>query len=176
MDEVEITQGRGSARRPAYIRQAGSADLLALHEMDVAVFGELAYPLFVLRQFVDVHRRHFLVVDADPPLLGYVLAAFEAPAEDAWLLGLGIRPEARGHGYGRALMDRSLERLRGDGVRRVLLTVKPENIAAIRLYESIGFNNTGFHPHYYGDGEGRLMMAAQLATEVSGRPAHRIIA
>jgi ribosomal-protein-alanine N-acetyltransferase len=165
MDETEIETGAMRARRPAYIRQARLADLTALHEVDEAVFGEFAYPLFVLRQFVDVHQRHFLVVDADPPLLGYVLAAYAARAEEAWLLGLGVQPDARTYGYGRALLERCLDRLRSDGATSVRLTVKPGNTAAIKLYESTGFKKTAYIPHYYGDGEGRYEMVAPLTDE-----------
>jgi [ribosomal protein S18]-alanine N-acetyltransferase len=163
MDEIAVASGSARARRPAYIRQARTDDLSALHDVDEAVFGDLAYPLFVLRQFVDVHQRHFLVVDADPPLLGYVLAAYAARTDEAWLLGLGVHPDARKYGYGRALMERCLDRLRRDGAHAVRLTVKPGNTAAIKLYEAIGFKKTAFIPHYYGDGEGRYEMVASLA-------------
>lgn len=165
MDVNEAVSGSARARRPAFIRQARTDDLSALHDVDAAVFGDLAYPLFVLRQFVDVHQRHFLVVDADPPLLGYVLAAYAARSDEAWLLGLGVVPDERKYGYGRALMDRCLTRLRCDGARAVRLTVKPGNTAAIKLYESIGFKKAGYIPHYYGDGEGRYEMVASLADE-----------
>jgi ribosomal protein S18 acetylase RimI-like enzyme len=173
LDESEIARGTISARRPAFIRQVRSVDLPALHEVDAAVFGEFAYPLFILRQFVDVHQRHFLVADADPPLLGYVLAAFAARANDAWILGLGVRPDVRKYGYGRALLDHCLARLRDDGVRRVLVTVKPENIAAIKLYESMGFKKKEFQPDYYGTGEGRYIMVADLGAQASETPEQR---
>jgi ribosomal protein S18 acetylase RimI-like enzyme len=165
MDEIEIATGSARERGPAFIRQASTEDLSALHEVDEAVFGDLAYPLFVLRQFVDVHQRHFLVVDAAPPLLGYVLAAYAARADEAWLLGLGVHPDARNYGWGRALMDRCLARLRSDGADSVRLTVKPGNTAAIKLYESTGFKKTCYIPHYYGDGEGRYEMVASLTDQ-----------
>jgi len=164
-----MASGSARARRPAFIRQARAEDLPALHDVDEAVFGELAYPLFVLRQFVDVHQRHFLVVDADPPLLGYVLAAHPASSSEAWLLGLGVHPDFRKYGYGRALMDRCLDRLSSDGASSVRLTVKPDNVAAINLYESAGFKKTQFDPSYYGDGEGRYAMVASLMDEQTRR-------
>jgi ribosomal protein S18 acetylase RimI-like enzyme len=167
MDEIESASGSVRARGPAFIRQACTEDLSALHDVDAAVFGELAYPLFVLRQFVDVHQRHLLVVDAAPPLIGYVLAAYAAQAEEAWLLGLGVHPDARQFGWGRALMDRCLARLRNDGASSVRPTVKPGNTAAIKLYESTGFKKTGYIPHYYGDGEGRYEMVASLTDQLS---------
>lgn len=169
MDEVGVTAGAVRARGPAFIRHARAEDLSALHTVDEAVFGDLAYPLFVLRQFVDVHQRHFLVIDADPPLLGYVLAAHAAHSSQAWLLGLGVHPDARKYGYGRALMDRCLTMLRDDGASGVRLTVKPGNTAAIKLYESTGFKKTSYIPGYYGDGEGRYEMAASFGLDHTTR-------
>lgn len=165
MDEVARTSDPAGAGRVGFIRQARASDLSALHAIDEAVFGELAYPLFVLRQFVDVHQRHFLVVDADPPLLGYVLAAYAARSSHAWLLGLGVHPQARKFGHGRALMERCLNALRSDGALGVRLTVKPENTAAIKLYESTGFKKMSYIPEYYGDGEGRYEMVASFTQE-----------
>jgi ribosomal-protein-alanine N-acetyltransferase len=165
MDEAGIVRSSIPARQAAFVRQVRSSDLLALHALDKEVFGEFAYPLFVLRQFMDVHSRHLLVVDADPPLCGYLLAAYAARASDAWLLGIGVQREYRACGYGRQLLELSLDRLHADGARSVRLTVKPENHSAIMLYESVGFRRTGFEPQYYGDGEDRFEMVAALSSE-----------
>jgi ribosomal-protein-alanine N-acetyltransferase len=165
MDEAGIVRSTVPARQVAFVRQVRSSDLPALHDLDKEVFGEFAYPLFVLRQFMDVHSRHLLVVDADPPLCGYLLAAYAAKASDAWLLGIGVQREYRARGYARKLLELSLEKLDADGARRVRLTVKPENHSAIRLYESVGFRRTGFEPQYYGDGEDRFEMVAPLSGE-----------
>ena len=55
-------------------------------------------------------------------------------------LTMGVSPEARGLGIGRALLDAALSKLRADGVIEILyLTVRADNIAAIRLYERCGF-------------------------------------
>ena len=55
-------------------------------------------------------------------------------------LTMGVSPEARGLGIGRELLDAALEKLRADGIIEILyLTVRADNIAAIRLYERCGF-------------------------------------
>lgn len=169
MDEPELVSGAVPVRRPAYIRQVKHDDLAALHDVDEAVFGKLAYPMFVLRQFIDVHQRHFLVADAGPLLLGYVLAGYAAGSHEAWLLGLGVRAEARNRGYGRALLERCLERLKNDGACSVRLSVEPDNHAAIKLYESTAFKLMGFYRDYYGPGEDRFEMRAFFSDDQSCR-------
>lgn len=52
---------------------------------------------------------------------------------------VGITPDARGLGLGRALVLKSLHGFRAAGMRRVYLEVTAENVAAVELYRSVGF-------------------------------------
>jgi ribosomal protein S18 acetylase RimI-like enzyme len=52
---------------------------------------------------------------------------------------LSVRPQDRGTGIGRALMEYCMQRGRDDGQRRLVLTVTQEMIAARDLYEDVGF-------------------------------------
>lgn len=57
-------------------------------------------------------------------------------------LTMGVSPEARGLGIGRELLDAALEKLRAEGIIEIVyLTVRADNIAAIRLYERCGFES-----------------------------------
>jgi ribosomal protein S18 acetylase RimI-like enzyme len=58
-------------------------------------------------------------------------------------LGMGLLPDYRGRGLGRALLERTLERARGGGLLRVELEVYAGNAAAIALYERCGFRHEG---------------------------------
>lgn len=51
---------------------------------------------------------------------------------------VAVRPECRGRGVGRALMEHALERARRLGRREVLLEVLADNEAAVHLYRSLG--------------------------------------
>ena len=60
-----------------------------------------------------------------------------------WVGTLGVVPEARGAGIGRALLLRSLAEFASRGERRVGLAVDAANeTGATRLYESVGMRTT----------------------------------
>jgi ribosomal protein S18 acetylase RimI-like enzyme len=61
------------------------------------------------------------------------------PAE-FYLSKLGVRPDMRGQGHGRALLERFLGAGIDRGLRRFALDVSESNIGAVRLYESVGFH------------------------------------
>jgi [ribosomal protein S18]-alanine N-acetyltransferase len=154
-----------AAGRPAVdgalvlIRGINDSDIGAIHELDRQVFGRLAYPYFVLRQLLDLHRRHCLVVDNGGALVGYSLGAMASGPRVGWLLGLGMLPEARRNGYGGSLTRQTVSQLHADGADSVLLTVEPENTGAIHIYEAQGFRIAGYDPAYFGPRAGRLIMS-----------------
>jgi GNAT superfamily N-acetyltransferase len=55
---------------------------------------------------------------------------------------VGVVPEHRGQGLGRALVLRALAGFRSAGLKRVYLEVTAENKQAVALYQSIGFQLT----------------------------------
>jgi GNAT superfamily N-acetyltransferase len=68
----------------------------------------------------------------------FPLAGCNAPAYEA-KLGIGLLPAYRGCGLGKALVDRAVGWARKVGITRLVLTTKPGNQRAIRLFERFGF-------------------------------------
>ena len=60
-------------------------------------------------------------------------------SEDCWLEDIFVEASARGSGVGRALVEAAFERARERGCARMELDVNEANPAALRLYESLGF-------------------------------------
>ena len=68
---------------------------------------------------------------------------------------IAVRPEYRRRGHARALIGAALAAF--PDASHVHLEVRPTNVEAIALYESLGFVETGRRPRYYGDEDAVLM-------------------
>lgn len=62
---------------------------------------------------------------------------------------IAVRPECRGKGIGKALLEFVLELGAGLGARRATLEVRRSNAAALALYERLGFEVAGARKNYY---------------------------
>ncbi|QJW45114.1 GNAT family N-acetyltransferase [bacterium BFN5] len=81
----------------------------------------------------------------------------------AYMIGVSIAKEARGQGLGTELIKRTLQFLSRENLTDVELTVHPENLAAIRVYENkLGFKTEELRTDEYGQGEDRLVMTLSL--------------
>lgn len=78
--------------------------------------------------------------------------------EQAYLLGVSIAKKVRGRGFGTAFLARTLQMIAYDKISKVELTVAPENLAAIHIYEKLGFTAKEIRKDEYGIGEDRIVM------------------
>ena len=85
----------------------------------------------------------------DGKILGVcgVLPAHESPkkAHTAKISGFYIRPEYRGRGFAKKLMQNALDAIE-EQFDKVMLDVNARNRGAIKLYKAMGFVNMGFEP------------------------------
>jgi ribosomal protein S18 acetylase RimI-like enzyme len=83
-------------------------------------------------------RSYYFVAEQDGVLVGET-SGLPKRFGMGWIGTLGVLPEARGIGIGRALLLRSLAEFWSRGERRVVLAVDAANeTGATRLYESVG--------------------------------------
>lgn len=72
----------------------------------------------------------------------------ETSGEVYGIYGLGVLPEYRRSGYGREILNRAVEILRGAGSREIMLQVVATNRNALNLYKSCGFVETSTMDYY----------------------------
>jgi ribosomal protein S18 acetylase RimI-like enzyme len=58
------------------------------------------------------------------------------------IYGLGVLPEFRGKGFGRAVLQGAVDKLKEAGAKEIMLQVATGNANALHLYESCGFVTT----------------------------------
>lgn len=116
-------------------------------ELSVAELAEL---------FTRAYEGYYVPVAVDERVMQYMIDAWDIDlsrsrvepgrgfcnlgvrGERGWIGGVGVVPEARRHGVGRALMEAVLEL----APPTVTLEVLEQNEPATRLYESLGFEHT----------------------------------
>jgi ribosomal-protein-alanine N-acetyltransferase len=76
-------------------------------------------------------------------------------AGESHLLNLCVRPESLQQGIGRKLLLHLISLARRHNAEMMFLEVRPTNLAARALYESMGFNELGSRREYYPADHGR---------------------
>ena len=82
-------------------------------------------------------------------MVGFVLV--RVAADEAEILTIAVRRDARGKGHGRKLMEEALRRLYRDRIATCFLEVNRSNAAAVGLYRSLGFVVAGERQRYYSE-------------------------
>jgi [ribosomal protein S18]-alanine N-acetyltransferase len=94
-----------------------------------------------------------LVLEIDQTLVGYAILMMVL--DEAHLLNISVSAAWKGKGWGRYLLNHTMQISREKGGLNMFLEVRPSNVSAITLYESIGFNEMGVRPGYYPAHNGR---------------------
>ncbi|MCB0828188.1 MAG: ribosomal protein S18-alanine N-acetyltransferase [Solirubrobacterales bacterium] len=136
------------------IRAITFADLPAVSALERRSFTSPWSPgMFVLE--MSKAGSVSLAADEAGRITGYVvLTRFDL----AWhLMNVAVAPEGRRRGLATRLIEAALARIPAGSP--VTLEVRPSNVPAIALYESLGFRARGFRKGYYPDtGEDALVM------------------
>jgi [ribosomal protein S18]-alanine N-acetyltransferase len=112
-----------------------------------------------VRQSAALYPQTFLVADNDETVVGYTVGAeVQDDAATAWVLRLSVGRQYQGKSIGTALISRLISELATRHVRRVLLSVAPENIPAKKIYDRLGFVKVTHQPGYFCEGEDRDIM------------------
>jgi ribosomal-protein-alanine N-acetyltransferase len=100
--------------------------------------------------------RHWIVALVAGEVVGFAGSMFiEA---DAHLMNLGVDPSHQRQGIGRRLMTQMMRDVRRGGFSAMTLEVRPDNLAAIALYEAFGLASSGTRDNYYPNGQDALIM------------------
>ncbi|MGO3146710.1 MAG: ribosomal protein S18-alanine N-acetyltransferase [Leucobacter sp.] len=130
------------------LRGASLNDLEAIWEIESEVFEADAWSLDMIREELSGDHRRYIVVEGDSGAVqGY--AGLLLIGTDGDIQTIAVRPEARGGGHGRALMNALLDEAASKRATQVFLEVRADNPIPRELYKSLGFTELGVRPRYY---------------------------
>jgi ribosomal-protein-alanine N-acetyltransferase len=165
MSAAGIPAGPSPSQRPVKFRAMIPADIPGVGAVERASY---TFP-WSEGIFRDCLRVGYLcrVAECEGHIVSYGIVAMGAG--EAHILNLCVSESMRGRSVGRQMLNLLLERSRQAGVGEVFLEVRPSNLHAIALYQSLGFIEVGRRKAYYQAVDGRedaLVLKLALANEV----------
>ena len=133
------------------IRTAQIEDLDALLRLEKQSFATDQLSRRSFRHWITTDHRILLVAELTQSLVAYVLLIYHRGTRLARVYSLAVAESARGLGIARQLMLVGEQAACENGCLHLRLEVSVDNIAAIQLYESIGFQKFGLYHDYYED-------------------------
>ena len=147
------------------IRPMQAADLAGVEAVERAAY-DYPWSRAVFRDCL-LAGYYSLVLDVSHAISGYAIMSIAAA--EAHILNLCVHPSLRRLGYGRRLLNALIIKATDSSVKQIFLEVRPSNRAAIKLYQTVGFEEIGIRPAYYQAKDGREN-AVVLALSLTSQP------
>ncbi|WP_410769431.1 GNAT family N-acetyltransferase [Fontibacillus sp. BL9] len=104
----------------------------------------VASNLFSLAQAKAFPECVCLAVYYDDVLVGFTMYCIDEEDHEYWIYRLMIDTKHQSKGYGKAAMEKLIERIKEDKKHRIIyISFEPENVWAKHLYEKLGFKVDG---------------------------------
>ncbi len=131
------------------IRRAGIEDIPFIVEQEQLLQHSTLGVDFVTRELTN-DFAYLYILTVDNKRAGYIATRIDEYCD---ILSLFITKEFQGKGFGRKLLDFTLNEMKSKGSKMCSLEVRESNNSAIALYTSCGFNLHSKRPRYYSNGE-----------------------
>ena len=138
-------------------------DLSAVLEIERRAFSQPWSRAFFERELATPFASLTVAMDesdARPLLVGY--SCRWRVTDEVHLLNVAVHPSRRGGGIGRQLVEAVIREARASRARTMFLEVRAGNMAARRLYRTLGFRDLGVRRGYYGPGQDAIVMELRL--------------
>src|SRR3954468_4149338 len=147
------------AASPQDLREVPEVHIRPMIELDLPEVARIEQASYAFPWSENIFRDCLRVgytcraLDLAGQIIGY--GVMSLGAGEAHILNVCVREEFRSVGFGRRLLEQLMERAAEAGVSEAFLEVRPSNLAAIRLYQRLGFEQIGIRRGYYQAPDGR---------------------
>ena len=145
------------------LRAPRLADIPQLVALEYANFSSDQLSAARFRHWIRASNCFFRVAaDCQDRVAGYALILYRHNSRRARLYSIVVSPTHRGLGLAQRLLAEGESAARERGCLSLYLEVRPDNHAAIRLYEGTGYRHGGLLPGFYEDGNDALRLEKVL--------------
>lgn len=154
-------------------RLAQHKDLISIMEINLKTLPE-HYSDYFYESILDEIPEAFVVSLHGDKYVGYIMCKTEYGfscfrrlgfVKKGHVVSVAVLPEYRRRGIGRTLVEEAVKGIRSKQCVEMYLEVRCSNIAAVQLYESMGFIIKQQLRHYYRDGEDAFLMTIEFSKQ-----------
>lgn len=124
-----------------------------------------AYP-WTKGNFRDCFKTNYecLAAEIEGEMAGYIILMMIV--DEGHLLNICVDPKYQGKGYGREILLKGIQHIEQKyTISNLFLEVRPSNLTALHLYQTVGFCEVGARKNYYPAPDGKedaIIMALPL--------------
>lgn len=147
-------------KEEAVLREAGLHDFFKLKRLEKLCFGEDAWPWIDILAALVFPQTIRLVIEIEQELAGFVIGDRRRSQKLGWIASIAVHPDHRRRGFGTRLLLACEKEL---DMTRVRLSLRRSNMAALQLYEQLGYKEIDRWPKYYHNGEDAIVMEKDVS-------------
>ncbi|MGL6024906.1 MAG: GNAT family N-acetyltransferase [Cetobacterium sp.] len=136
--------------------------IFKIHKNEIESFGEMGgADMWMIMSFIR-YGKLFVLVDENKKILSVAQYQSIFQKNEVFLYGFSTPFRERSKGYGKKLLEETHQILKKKGISKILLTVDPENLVAIKMYAKLGYKVKELEKNEYGPGIDRYLMYKNL--------------
>ncbi|MGQ9506979.1 MAG: ribosomal protein S18-alanine N-acetyltransferase [Candidatus Bathycorpusculaceae bacterium] len=138
------------------IEDASIKQLDELYKIEMECFKKEAFSKQHIANLLTDYNCISLVAKTDGKIVGFVIGIVyaERSALAGHILTIDVSPSHRRRGVAQRLLQKIEENFKEKGVKSCRLEVREDNVAALRLYQKLGYTQVAKLEYYYGDAHG----------------------
>jgi o-succinylbenzoate synthase len=134
----------------------------AIKELEVQGFGDGAFDEWVVVPFIRYGKAFVMRYEGKIVAYSMFMENWNKPYT-AYFISTVMDKALQGKGFGTLFIKDCLELIKEEGIKKVELTVAPDNHKAIGIYtDKLGFTEVCLSKNEYGQGEDRILMEIDL--------------
>jgi ribosomal-protein-alanine acetyltransferase len=127
-----------------------------LYEIEKQCFGQEAFTKQQLTYLLTAYNAIGLAARVNSEIAGFAIARVDIGRNTSFghILTVDIAPAYRRQGIAQKLLQEIETIFREKGIRECRLEVREDNVAALNLYQKLGYKKVGKLEKYYGEAHG----------------------